>query len=223
MQLYLLNRKRLGFSGGSIVHRLIPRIMSLLFRPQNTLSNSRRNVSFHYDTSNELFQSFLSADMNYSCAMFSDDLKESLQDAQERKVLHILKLAKIESHHHILDIGCGWGHLAITAAKTRGCRVTGLTLSTEQKAFAEAKIQRAGVGDHVEILLCDYRNTPVVPGGYDRVVSIEMLEHVGEKYLKTYFGHISRLLRPEGGIMVVQSSTNIRAVSEYFFRPDFPD
>jgi cyclopropane-fatty-acyl-phospholipid synthase len=151
--------------------------------------------------------------MNYSSALWSGEPSEPLELAQNRKVHNILDKARIEPHHHILDIGCGWGYLAMEAAKTTGCRVTGLTLSAEQKALAEQRIRAAGLENKIDILLCDYRRAPIPKGGYDRVVSVEMLEHVGEKYLNSYFATISKLLKPEGGIMVVQGITNINYVS----------
>lgn len=191
----------------------MPRITRILFRPKNNASNARKHAGFHYDTSNDLFQAFLSPDMNYSSALWCGQADEPLELAQRRKIHNILDKAKIESHHHILDIGCGWGYLAMEAVKTTGCRVTGLTLSVEQKTLAEERIQAAELQDKIEILLCDYRKAPAPPGGYDRIVSVEMLEHVGEKYLKSYFATISKLLKLEGGIMAVQGITNINYVS----------
>ena len=151
--------------------------------------------------------------MNYSSAIWSGEPGESLESAQRRKIQNILDKAEISSTDHILDIGCGWGNLAITAATQTGCRVTGLTLSKEQKALAEERIKAAGMQDKITILLCDYRKAPVPEGGYDRIISIEMLEHVGDKYMNKYFQQISTLLKPKGGRMVVQGITRINSVS----------
>lgn len=151
--------------------------------------------------------------MNYSSAIWSGDASETLEAAQKRKVHNIIGKARIESTHHVLDIGCGWGNLAIEAVKATGCRVTGLTLATEQKALAEERIKAAGLEDRITILLCDYRQAPKPEGGYDRVVSVEMLEHVGDKFMNQYFESISGLLKKDGGVMVIQGITIINPVS----------
>jgi cyclopropane-fatty-acyl-phospholipid synthase len=212
LQLYITNRSTLGF--GNYLFQIVPRISRLVFRPINDASHARLNASFHYDTSNELFAAFLSPDMNYSSALWSgdDDPNESLESAQHRKVRNILQKARISSSDHILDIGCGWGHLALEAVRTTGCLVTGITLSSEQKTLAEKRIEAAGLQDRIRIILCDYRDAPRPEGGYDRVVSVEMLEHVGSEYMDDFFRSISRLLKPEGGVMVIQGITIINKV-----------
>jgi cyclopropane-fatty-acyl-phospholipid synthase len=151
--------------------------------------------------------------MNYSSAIWSEDSKESLESAQRRKVHNIIDKARICSSDHVLDIGCGWGDLAIEAVKRTGCRVTGLTLSAEQRVLAQKRIKAAGLEGHITILLCDYRQAPKPDGGYDRIVSVEMLEHVGDKFMIQYFESISSLLNRENGIMVVQGITMINPVS----------
>jgi cyclopropane-fatty-acyl-phospholipid synthase len=190
---------------------MIPRAAHYL-SPSNDTTNALKNASFHYDTSNNHFAGFLSPDMNYSSALWSGEPGESLEAAQRRKIQNILDKAEIASGHHVLDIGCGWGDLAIKAVQQTGCRVTGLTLSKEQKSLAEERIMAAGLQDKITILLCDYRKAPVPEGGYDRVISIEMLEHVGDKYMNKYFQHISNYLKPKGGRMVVQGITKINSV-----------
>lgn len=185
----------------------------MLFLPTNTITHSRSNVTFHYDTSNELFSAFLSPDMNYSNGIWSNNPNESLETAQTRSVHNILQKAQISASDHILDIGCGWGHLAIEAVRLTGCRVTGITLASEQKTLAEKRIKAAGYEDRITILLCDYRNAPMPEGGYDRIVSVEMVEHVGAKYMNSFFGTISRLLKPVGGVLVMQAITTNNLVS----------
>lgn len=212
-QLYVKNKDALGLSGGGLLHSLVPRLSSILLPPTNDIRHSRKNASFHYDTSNDHFASFLSPDMNYSSAIWSSDLNETLETAQRRKVHTIISKARISSSHHVLDIGCGWGDLAMQAVKATGCRVTGLTLSAEQKALAEKRIKDAGLDDRINILLCDYRQAPKPEGGYDRVVSVEMLEHVGDKFMNQYFECIGNLLTKDGGVMVVQGITIINPVS----------
>ncbi|KAH8801801.1 Mycolic acid cyclopropane synthetase-domain-containing protein [Xylogone sp. PMI_703] len=203
--IYLSNRRNLGF--GNYILNFIPRLRHKLFLPTNNITHSRLNVTFHYDTSNELFSAFLSPDMNYSNAVWSNDPNESLETAQIRSVHNIIRKARISATDHILDIGCGWGNLAMEAVRLTGCRVTGITLASEQKALAEKRIKTAGLDDRITILLCDYRNAPRPEGGYDRVVSVEMVEHVGAKYMNGFFGKISELLKPEGGVLVMQAIT----------------
>ncbi|PYH81216.1 S-adenosyl-L-methionine-dependent methyltransferase [Aspergillus uvarum CBS 121591] len=152
--------------------------------------------------------------MNYSCAHWSADPTEALAAAQHRKVHALLHKAKIAPAHHILDIGCDWGDLAIQAAQTYHCRVTGVTLSKEQTRWADDRIQAAGLADRIEILLCDYRNVrpPAATGYYDRVISVGMFEHVGREYLPEYFATIKRLLHPREGILVLDGITAMNRV-----------
>lgn len=145
--------------------------------------------------------------MNYSCAHWSADPSETLQSAQERKVDALLKRLDLSPGHHLLEIGCGWGDVIISAAQKYGCKVTGLTLAKEQKQLAEQRITEAGLQDRVSVLLCDYRRAPRPEKGYDRIISIGMFEHVGKKYFNEYFGTISRLLHPKTGLMVIDGIT----------------
>ncbi|KAL9479571.1 hypothetical protein ACSS6W_004357 [Trichoderma asperelloides] len=210
--LYIRNKDFLSASAGSLLYTFLPRAAQY-FLPANDTINALKNASFHYDTSNKHFAGFLSPDMNYSSAIWSGEPGESLQSAQRRKIQNILDKADISSTDHVLDIGCGWGNLAITAAQQTGCQVTGLTLSAEQKALAEERVEAAGLQDKITILLCDYRKGLVPEGGYDRIISIEMLEHVGEKFLNTYFEKISTYLKPHGGRVVVQGITKINSLN----------
>ena len=208
----MANAEALQFSGGGFFQQLLPRL-STLFGPTNDVTHARMNASFHYDTSNDHFSSFLSPDMNYSTALWSKDPDESLEFAQRRKVHNLIDKARISASHHVLDIGCGWGDLAMEAVKKTGCRVTGLTLSAEQKQLAEKRIKEAGLQGRITILLCYYRHAPKPEGGYDRVISVEMLEHVGNSYMNRYFEAISNLLTTEDGVMVIQGITLINPVS----------
>jgi cyclopropane-fatty-acyl-phospholipid synthase len=160
---------------------------------RNTVAGARTNIHRHYDLSNEMFASFLDDSMTYSSAWFppgSDDL----HTAQLRKIDSVLDLAGVRDGTHLLEIGTGWGALAVRAAR-RGARVTTLTISAEQKDLAERRIARAGVADRVQVLLRDYREAH---GHYDAVVSVEMIEAVGDQYWPTYFHTIAALLRPGG-------------------------
>ena len=208
-QIYIGNWNTLG--NGSIFLQLLPRLYRLLFKPPNDGHHALQNAKSHYDTSNALFAAFLSPDMSYSCPIWADP-SESLESAQRRKVHNIISKAQIRPEHHILDIGGGWGYLAIEAVKLTGCRVTATTLSVEQKSLAERRIKEAGFSDRIEVILCDYRKTPKPLGGFDRVVSIEMLEHVGKEFMDTYFASISDLLNTEHGIVVIQGITIINKV-----------
>jgi len=159
---------------------------------RNTRSGSKANIHRHYDLSNDLFTEFLDETMTYSAAWF--ETGDDLAAAQHRKIDGVLDYAHVGEGSTVLDIGCGWGALAIRAAQ-RGARVTGLTLSAEQKGLAEERIAEAGVADRVDILLQDYRD---VSEQFDAVVSVEMIEAVGEDFLPEYFATIDRVLRPGG-------------------------
>jgi cyclopropane-fatty-acyl-phospholipid synthase len=199
--------------------------MSTLARSTNTLSNSLLNISAHYDLSNDMFSAFLSPDMTYSCPIWRADdedsqSEESLEDAQLAKLHRIISQARIKSTDHVLEIGTGWGSFAIEAVRTTGCIVTSLTLSKEQKQLAEKRIAEAGFADRVNVLLMDYRELPIPERPYDKVVSVEMLEAVGQEYLGTYFGCVNRLLKKDGGIAVFQCITMPEGRHEAYSRSE---
>ncbi|KAK7431384.1 hypothetical protein QQZ08_002155 [Neonectria magnoliae] len=206
-QLFIVNRDQMN-NGTTWVSSLSSAISSLA-RSTNTLSNALLNVSAHYDISNDMFAAFLSPDMTYSCPIWSrhNDDDESLEDAQITKLRRFINRARIQSTDHILEIGTGWGSFAIEAVRRTGCQVTSLTLSKEQKVLAEERIEAAGYSAHIEVKLMDYRALPVTEKPYDKIVSIEMLEAVGQEYLATYFECIDRLLKRDGGIAVFQCIT----------------
>jgi cyclopropane-fatty-acyl-phospholipid synthase len=161
---------------------------------RNTVEGARSNIHRHYDLSNEMFEVFLDPSMTYSSAWFGPE--DTLHGAQLRKIDAILDLAGVTRGSEVLEIGTGWGALAVRAA-SRGARVTTLTLSAEQKALAENRIADAGLSAQVQVLLQDYRSAE---GNYDAVVSVEMIEAVGEEYWPTYFQTINRVLRPGGRV-----------------------
>lgn len=183
------------------------------------MTTARFNVAAHYDISNTMFEAFLSADMTYSCAIWAPksdprSVTETLEEAQMRKLDYFIDNACIKSTDRVLEIGTGWGSLAIRAVKRTGCKITSLTLSKEQKELAEERINAAGLSDKIEVKLCDYRLLEVPEEGpFDKVVSIEMLEAVGREYLDTYFQCIDKLLKKDGGIGVFQCITLPDAVS----------
>ncbi|TVY80453.1 Tuberculostearic acid methyltransferase UfaA1 [Lachnellula suecica] len=178
-------------------------IASGFYRATNSLSVSRSNVALHYDLSNEIFAAFLSDDMTYSCPIYAS-ATDSLEAAQIRKLDRIIEQARITATDHVLEIGTGWGSFAIEAVRRTGCKVTSITLSKEQKEEAEVRIKAAGFNDKIEVFLRDYRE---VKGTYDRVVSIEMIEHVGRENLEAYFACVSKLLAKKRGVAVFQTST----------------
>jgi cyclopropane-fatty-acyl-phospholipid synthase len=171
---------------------------------ENHLEGAKSNISRHYDLSNELFSLFLDETLTYSAANFGNDAItfENLAKAQIRKIEGILDFAGVKTGMHILEIGTGWGQLAMQAAY-RGAKVHTITLSKEQKALAEERIARAGLSNLVTVEIRDYRD---LVGEYDAVVSVEMIEAVGEKYWPTYFDAISKHLK-KGGRFGLQAIT----------------
>ncbi|XP_011029772.1 PREDICTED: uncharacterized protein LOC105129420 isoform X2 [Populus euphratica] len=168
---------------------------------QNTLTQARRNISRHYDLSNELFALFLDETMTYSCGVFKTE-DEDLKDAQMRKISLLIEKAGISKDHEILEIGCGWGTLAIEAVQRTGCKYTGITLSEEQLKHAEMKVKEAGLQDRIAFHLCDYRQLPKTHK-YDRIISCEMIEAVGHEYMEEFFGCCESVLA-ENGLLVLQ-------------------
>ncbi|XP_011649139.2 uncharacterized protein LOC105434591 [Cucumis sativus] len=168
---------------------------------QNTITQARTNISRHYDLSNELFSLFLDDTMTYSCAIFKRE-DEDLRVAQLRKISHLIKKARIDKNHHVLDIGCGWGSLAIELVKQTGCHCTAITLSEEQLKYAERKVKVLGLQDNIKFHLCDYRQLPNTPK-YDRIISCGMLECVGHEFMEDFFGSCESAL-VENGLLVLQ-------------------
>ena len=177
------------------------RVKKAVKRRVQTINNriaSRRNVAHHYDISNDLYERFLDADMQYSCAYFADP-KMTLEQAQAAKKAHIAQKLAIAPGMRALDIGSGWGGMAITLAKDYGADVTGVTLSTEQLALAADRARKAGLSDKVRFQLTDYRDLET---RFDRIVSVGMLEHVGAPNFQTYFDTVKRLLEDDGVALI---------------------
>jgi len=168
----------------------------------NTKRMSRKNIGAHYDLNNDFFSLFLDPTMLYSAAVFSSP-DENHEQAQRNKMRAIIEKAGIQSHHHVLEIGSGWGGFAIEMARSTGCRVTSVTISEEQLKLARQRVTDAGLDDRVSIELCDYRD---IQGKYDRIVSIEMLEAVGHEHFGTFFRTIEDHLNPDG-VAVLQVIT----------------
>jgi len=167
----------------------------------NSKRGSRKNIAYHYDLGNDFYAEWLDTSMTYSSGIF-DAEHQSLAAAQQNKYRQLAESLQLQSHHRILEIGCGWGGFAEFAARNYGCQIVCLTLSKEQLAFAQQRIDDAGLTHQVEFRLQDYRD---VEGTFDRIVSIEMFEAVGEEYWSTYFDKISSCLKPGGkaGLQII--------------------
>lgn len=186
-----------GAINGSVAWRIANRLRHAM--NANTRAGSRRNIEAHYDLGNDFYRLWLDPSMLYSSAIWRDGARD-LEAAQVRKLDAICDLLQLEGGESVLEIGCGWGALAVALASRYRARVTGLTLSPAQLAWATARLAEQGVSGSVELRHQDYRD---VQGQYDRIVSIEMFEAVGEKYWGDYFAAITRCLKP-GGTAVLQ-------------------
>lgn len=164
----------------------------------NPARRAKSNVAHHYDLSGALYDLFLDADWQYSCAYFKS-ADDTLEQAQAQKKAHIAVKLCLKPGMRVLDIGCGWGGMAISLARDHGVQVVGVTLSDEQHRVAIARVAAAGLQDRVEIRLCDYR---AVTGRFDRIVSVGMFEHVGRPNYATYFAKVRDLLAPDGVALI---------------------
>lgn len=168
----------------------------------NDLTGSRKNISAHYDLNNDFFASFLDPTMTYSAAYFKEE-GLSLQEAQLEKYKRLCEKLKLNPADHVLEIGSGWGGNAIYMAKHYGCRVTSVTISKEQLKLAHERVEKEGLSGQIKIELLDYRK---LEGTFDKIISIEMLEAVGEKFLDAYFKKCHELLKKDG-ILALQVIT----------------
>lgn len=206
-------------SGSHIRQGLLPERLRERLRHalrSNSRTGSRRNIAYHYDLSNDFYSQWLDASMTYSSAVF-DEPGLSLEHAQQRKYRRLLHALNAQPGDHILEIGCGWGGFAEEAAR-HGCRVTGVTLSREQLAYARERIRRAGLDDLVTLEFCDYRD---ITQEYDHIVSIEMFEAVGERYWPLYFQKLATSLRPGGKAALQIITIERNAYESYRRRSDF--
>ncbi|KAF9648013.1 CFS1-like protein [Thelephora ganbajun] len=255
-KLFMYNKDSIGGLTSTTSYLLsIPSRLVASYRFLNTITNSRSNISAHYDISNTMFKGFLSEDLTYSCAIFSDldaDLKtpdmkfehdfwstagktydpilhfddpnvsipsspasppeyifDDLHAAQMRKVRHVISKAQIKPGHRVLEIGSGWGTMAITIARTiPGTQVDSLTLSVAQRDLAMERIRKEGLDDRIRIHLMDYRSMPGSwKGSFDRLVSVEMMEAVGREYMDTFWETMNWAMKPKSAVGVVQCIT----------------
>lgn len=202
IRIFVANLEVLDAMEGGLARLGRPLVQGLNWLNRNTRQGSRRNIAAHYDLGNELFEQFLDPTMMYSAAMFRSE-DDSLEQAQLNKLERICRKLALKPSDHLLEIGTGWGSMALYAATRYGCRVTTTTLSREQHAYTEQRIRDLGLADRVTLLLEDYRD---LDGQYDKLVSIEMIEAVGHRYLPTYFEQCARLLKPDG-LMLLQAIT----------------
>jgi cyclopropane-fatty-acyl-phospholipid synthase len=198
VRIMVLNRELLsGMEGGfAFLASPVRRILHWLNR--NSREGSRRNIAAHYDLGNELFRLFLDDTMAYSCGIFEHP-HATMQDASIAKFDAACRKLQLSAHDHLLEIGTGWGGLAIHAASKYGCRVTTTTISRSQYDLARERIAAAGLSDRIELLLTDYRD---LEGRYDKLISIEMVEAVGHQFLETYLAKCSALLKPNGAMLL---------------------
>ena len=204
-----------AFSAKSKIHLTYNRIIH--FFRENTKSRAKKNIQYHYDLGNDFYKLWLDKTMTYSSAIFKNE-KESLAEAQENKYQLLIDSLDIKPHHKVLEIGCGWGGFAEYAAKKVGCTIKGITISPSQLKFATNRIKELNLDNKVSLELCDYRD---LKGKYDRVVSIEMIEAVGEKYWRNYFKKIKDVLKKDGlaGIQVIL--INNKSYQKYSKSVDF--
>ena len=217
-RLLLANRDALeSLVYGSWLGRLIYRLRHLLRR--NTKANSRKNIHAHYDLGNNFYKLWLDPSMNYSSAWFEGNLDGDFTQAQKAKVRRALHSVAVEPGQRLLEIGCGWGALAEMAATECGAEVVGVTLSTEQLAYAQQRMAQSGVQQHVDLRLQDYRD--IADGPFDAICSIEMIEAVGQAYWPTYFSNVQRLLKTGGRACIQAIVINDRLFDRYVQGTDF--
>ncbi len=200
MRIFVRNRDALtGMERG--VGRLLVPMQRMWHRLRdNTRVGSRDNIAAHYDLGNDFYATFLDPTMMYSAALFEHDAS-SLEEAQTAKLERLCRKLDLRSSDHLLEIGTGWGGLALHAAGRHGCRVTTTTISRQQYDYARARVDAAGLGDRVEVLFEDYRE---LRGRYDKLVSVEMIEAVGHRWYDKFFRTCSDLLAPDG-LMALQA------------------
>lgn len=179
------------------------RFLLRFLRERSSLRRAKKNIAFHYDLGNDLYELFLDPTMAYTCAYFKSP-HDTLEQAQVNKYEHVCRKLQLRQGETLADLGCGWGGLLIHAAQNHGVSGIGVTLSQNQFEFANERIKKLGLQDRIQVYLKDYRETP---GVYDKVVSLGMLEHVGKEYVRTCARKIRQLLKP-GGLGLIHAIMN---------------
>jgi cyclopropane-fatty-acyl-phospholipid synthase len=188
-----------------------------VLRRLNTTARAKKNILAHYDLGNDLYQAFLDPKMQYSSAIYNHG-KESLTEAQENKMVRLCEQLNLTEKDHLLEVGSGWGGLAIFAASRYGCKVTTTTISDAQFGFAKERIKEQGLEHKITLLNQDYR---MLSGEFDKIVSVEMIEAVGEKYLPGFFAKLNSLLKPNGLLMLQAITIADQRFSDYSRSEDF--
>ncbi|KAI8320539.1 cyclopropane-fatty-acyl-phospholipid synthase [Martensiomyces pterosporus] len=219
VKFYVCNRSVLDTATSSPVVNTLIYLANTRFG--NSVLNAASNISAHYDLGNEMFEMFLDPTMCYSSALWKHP-NETLEQAQLNKLDMLIDKAHLKSTDYVLDIGCGWGALCMRAVGRTGCRMVGITLSAEQKELAEHRISQAGMSDRITVLLADYRDLDPAEYCFDKIISVEMVEHVGHEYYPTYFAQCDQLLHPNHGVLVVVSIViNEERYEDYRYSVDF--
>ena len=200
---------------GYFFFKLLNKVFHLI--NNNTINGSKRNISAHYDLGNNFYELWLDKSMTYSSAYFNSN-KDSLFEAQQNKYNKISKIANLEKRSKVLEIGCGWGGFAEFAAKNYNSLVTAITISKEQFEFTKKRIEKNGLNKSIDVKLIDYRK---IKGSFDRIISIEMIEAVGEKYWPIYFNQIRKLLKPNGNAAIQVITIDDKYFDDYKKFPDF--
>ncbi len=217
--LFMRNGETIGRVGRA---KGLSRVLNLLghMLRANSRSRARENIAFHYDLGNDFYAAWLARTMTYSSAMFASpyDDGEPLEAAQERKIRALLDRLDLRPGQRLLETGCGWGSLAEIAARDYGVQVVGVTLSSEQKAYADARMQKTGLFDRVSIRLCDYRD---ISESFDAVASVEMVEAVGREYWPAYLETIARVLKSGGRAAIQMISIRDSLFEAYAANTDF--
>lgn len=198
VRIMVLNREIMQDMEGGLAFLTAPLRRILHWMNRNSKDGSRKNIAAHYDLGNDFFQLFLDDTMAYSCGIFETP-QATLQDASLAKFEAVCRKLQLKPSDHLVEIGTGWGGLAIYAARKYGCRVTTTTISKEQYALAKERVAAAGLSERIDLRLDDYRD---LTGQYDKLVSIEMIEAVGHQYLDTYVAKCASLLKPNGAMLI---------------------
>ena len=217
VRIFALNLTTLDKLDSAITRLGRPFLKLLNWRNRNSKAQARKNIAAHYDLGNDMYRLFLDDSMMYSSAVYPS-AGADLASAQQHKLQLICQRLQLKASDHLLEIGTGWGSMAIYAAQHYGCTVTTTTISQQQYDYTKARIEALGLRDKINLLLSDYRD---LDGQYDKLVSIEMIEAVGEDYLDTYFAKCASLLTPDG-LMVLQAITIVdQRYNQYVREVDF--
>ncbi|MBU1311099.1 MAG: cyclopropane-fatty-acyl-phospholipid synthase family protein [Gammaproteobacteria bacterium] len=217
VRIFALNLTTLDKLDSAITRLGRPFLKLLNWRNRNSKAQARKNIAAHYDLGNDMYRLFLDDSMMYSSAVYPS-ADADLASAQQHKLQLICQRLQLKASDHLLEIGTGWGSMAIYAAQYYGCTVTTTTISQQQYDYTKARIEALGLQDKINLLLSDYRD---LDGQYDKLVSIEMIEAVGEDYLDTYFAKCASLLTPDG-LMVLQAITIVdQRYNQYVREVDF--